>query len=318
MSTPLPPGHTRMSRALNATPEERDRLVEIAVELGSAPPLSPAERARLDAWEAREAAPEGWEQRVERAARAIYEQGEPDYTEGGELIPWDRWSEKTHGHYRRLAAVALHEDDGLSQPTAGEGDPARVRQSIVEGEREIASGKPFVTLEAALHADAERPLDGRIAADEQCPITGRRCDRPCGTACIRGMFHPTAGEGRPAMTAPVPDPRFRDQLAEASTAVGDMAEDWWCPKREGVRRTECRYCIAEFAVDALLPLVEARVQAAANQRAAEELREAARTMPVQDHEMGYAIRNGLEPGPVAWLTARAAALAQPAPSEAER
>ena len=65
--------------------------------------------------------------------------------------------------------------------------------------------------------------------------------------------------------------------------------------------------LAQFVADpvdiaaALLPVVR--------EVAAEELREAAHTMPVQDHEMGYAIRNGLEPGPGAWLRSRADALA---------
>lgn len=36
-----------------------------------------------------------------------------------------------------------------------------------------------------------------IVMDDQCPITFRRCDRPCGTECIRGMFTPHA---RPELT----------------------------------------------------------------------------------------------------------------------
>jgi hypothetical protein len=27
-----------------------------------------------------------------------------------------------------------------------------------------------------------------VQLDDECPITNRRCDRPCGTECIRGMF----------------------------------------------------------------------------------------------------------------------------------
>lgn len=107
------------------------------------------------------------------------------------------------------------------------------------------------------------------------------------------------------MTAP--DPRFRDQLDEAATlAVGDMAEDWWCPKRDRTRRTECRYCIADAVLDALMPTiaaeVEARVQAAANQRAAEELRAIGRA--------GLAATPGNHPVrvPVSYLFDRAAAL----------
>jgi hypothetical protein len=39
---------------------------------------------------------------------------------------------------------------------------------------------------------ADHEGDGRmvhdfVQADDQCPITSRRCDRPCGTECIRGM-----------------------------------------------------------------------------------------------------------------------------------
>lgn len=51
------------------------------------------------------------------------------------------------------------------------------------------------------------------------------------------------------------DQATRDRLALRATAVGDMPADWWCPKREGLRRDECRYCIAEYVVDALLPVV---------------------------------------------------------------
>jgi hypothetical protein len=40
---------------------------------------------------------------------------------------------------------------------------------------------------------ADHEGDGRmvhdfVQLDDQCPITSRRCDRPCGAECIRGMF----------------------------------------------------------------------------------------------------------------------------------
>lgn len=96
------------------------------------------------------------------------------------------------------------------------------------------------------------------------------------------------------MTPTVPDP-FRDQLAEALAIR----------LARGVGAAGPVLC-GEIA-DALLPLiaaeVEARVQAAANQRAAEELRAAARD--IRAHP------DYVQRGRVAdWLTDRAAALAQ--------
>ncbi len=59
---------------------------------------SPAEFAeRLASWEAREADPAGWEQRVETAARAIVVASDP-------YDPYD-WAD-----YRRLAVAALSAD----------------------------------------------------------------------------------------------------------------------------------------------------------------------------------------------------------------
>lgn len=98
----------------------------------------------------------------------------------------------------------------------------------------------------------------------------------------------------------VPDP-FRDQLAEALWLA--QPEYFVSPWAEISETTRERY---RAKVDALLPLIEARVQATANQRAAEELREAALDWPPT-----WAV------DPATYLRDRAAALAQPRP-EAER
>jgi hypothetical protein len=75
------------------------------------------------------------------------------------------------------------------------------------------------------------------------------------------------------VTAAVPDPRFRDQLAEALYAVN------WCNSNyPGTPGCDCLDAHRRRQADALMPTiaaeVEARVQAAANQRAAEELHRA--------------------------------------------
>jgi hypothetical protein len=48
-------------------------------------------------------------------------------------------------------------------------------------------------------------------------------------------------------------------------AAGDMAADWWCPKRAGVRREECKFCIAEAVAEHLLPVVQQYAAEALNQ-----------------------------------------------------
>lgn len=92
------------------------------------------------------------------------------------------------------------------------------------------------------------------------------------------------------MTAPAPDPSFRDQLAEWfhggwCTDDHPVTGDAWCGQQADDLLAE-RFFAAE---------VERQAQAAANQRAAWELREAAE-----------------------FLRHRAAALAQPAPQRAEQ
>ncbi len=50
-------------------------------------------------------------------------------------------------------------------------------------------------------------------------------------------------------------PALRARALAASTAVGDMSADVYCPRRHGERRTNCRYCIAEFTTEAVLDVV---------------------------------------------------------------
>lgn len=91
-----------------------------------------------------------------------------------------------------------------------------------------------------------------------------------------------------------------DELREA--LIDAMPREW------------TTYAIRNRVADALLSLVEARVQAAANQRAAEELRAAVG----RAYERSGGWLSGQSATIAEDLTARAAALAQPAPSEAER
>jgi hypothetical protein len=122
------------------------------------------------------------------------------------------------------------------------------------------------------------------------PREPKTCPR-CGVTCTHdgwGHVHPNGiGIGSCA----VPDP-FRDQLAQV---MHDTEPRGWT-----------------YIADALLPLIEARVLAAANQRAAEAL------LDVAMHAPGYTInKHGIIPTrviEVAALRARAAALAQPEPA----
>ncbi len=67
----------------------------------TAPGPSPAERARLDEFEARPAAEEAC---VERVARAIWETDAP----GSRSYGWDFIDEATQVRYRRLAVAAIN------------------------------------------------------------------------------------------------------------------------------------------------------------------------------------------------------------------
>ena len=115
----------------------------------------------------------------------------------------------------------------------------------------------------------------------------------------RGRTHPwEPGEHCPVTPVPaaVLDSRFRDQLAEA-----EMTEE------------QARYYGAGYVAG--LAEVEARVQAAANQRAAEELEAAARGVMAGATEvrgLPGAVRQALTIAATT-ISVRAAALAQPAP-----
>jgi Lon protease-like protein len=112
------------------------------------------------------------------------------------------------------------------------------------------------------------------------------------------------------MTAAVPDPRFRDQLAEESRSdlqpyvldayqqaqriIAAWTEEDWADYADLARRFA--HALAE---------VEARVQAAANQRAAEELRQAAEEV-AEGHQ--GALPDWNRRTLPAWLNDRAASL----------
>ena len=107
------------------------------------------------------------------------------------------------------------------------------------------------------------------------------------------------GRHDPRCPADVPDP-FRDQLAELMPPHAD-----WChgeAHAECCGAGDCDCGVAE-SLHRIAAHEEACVQAAARERAAEELREASR------YFRGYGIRDQLIMG---YLGRRAAALAQPA------
>ncbi len=57
-------------------------------------------------------------------------------------------------------------------------------------------------------------------------------------------------------------PALRARALLASTAVGEMPTDAYCPKQPGVRRVDCRYCIAEAATEAVLDVLADALDAA--------------------------------------------------------
>lgn len=117
------------------------------------------------------------------------------------------------------------------------------------------------------------------------------------------------------MTAAVPDPRFRDKLA-------DEIAGW--PLGVGYYQYTVGTDDAQEMADALLPVisaeVQARVAAAANQQTARELRGRAamvRTRAANEESLDHQeVADALDEVS-AWLDARAAALAQPAPGKAD-
>ena len=48
-----------------------------------------------------------------------------------------------------------------------------------------------------------------VFIDDQCPITFRRCDRPCGVECIRGMFTDEPTHAAPPAAEPPEEPPWK-------------------------------------------------------------------------------------------------------------
>lgn len=199
----------------------------------------------LESWEAREAVDAAEDARVEVVARAMYAAAGDDAPSW--RTPWGELPEHRQDTWRRLALAAIH---ALSTPQV---DTAAAAEDIRD-DKGYYHGK--------VGTDSEHRTVGDYRA--WCYDCGEWCypSAPCGEPKC-------CGESR--WTADAPDPSFRDTLAEA------LAKAWKFPESalfdpKWIAHLRITGSTAEI-VDALMPAiaaeVEARVQVAANQRAAE-------------------------------------------------
>ena len=52
-----------------------------------------------------------------------------------------------------------------------------------------------------------------------------------------------------------------EAIGAGGEAANGMAGDWYCPRRHDTPRRACEFCVAEVAVTAAAPLIEAQVRA---------------------------------------------------------